>query len=180
MAKRAGRLRKRLDIQSFSVTQSTFGEDVEAWSTDDTVHADVVPAGGGEGYSNDQVTPDVTHKVRIRYRAGTTPERRFLMPRTKTALNGALDDSTTTVVVDADLGVSASTEFRVKVDSELMIVTAGHGTNSWTVTRGADGTTAASHLDNAEVRHMAVLDIESVVNEGERDRYMLIDCREAV
>jgi hypothetical protein len=101
-----------------------------------------------------------------------------LIPRAKTALNGAINDTVTTITVDADLGISGSTEFRVKVGTEIMIVTGGHGTTSWTVTRGADGTTAAAHSDNDDVRHMGVMDIVSVVNEDERDRYMVLKCRE--
>jgi hypothetical protein len=39
----------------------------------------------------------------------------------------------------------------VKVDSEIMVVTAGAGTTTWTVTRAADGTTAATHNAGAAV-----------------------------
>jgi hypothetical protein len=35
-----------------------------------------------------------------------------------------------------------------------MLVTAGAGTTSWTVTRGAESTVAATHLVNAEVAHI--------------------------
>lgn len=44
--------------------------------------------------------------------------------------------------------------FRVRVESELMIVTGGQGTNSWTVTRGAEGTTAAAHTSGTGVTHV--------------------------
>jgi Flp pilus assembly protein TadG len=45
------------------------------------------------------------------------------------------------------------TTFRIKVDSEIMVVTAatGSGNKTWTVQRGQDGTTAATHLLNATV-----------------------------
>lgn len=35
--------------------------------------------------------------------------------------------------------------FKVRVENEVMLVTAGAGTNSWTVTRAQDGTAAAAH-----------------------------------
>ena len=41
--------------------------------------------------------------------------------------------------------------FYIKVDSEVMLVTAGQGTTTWTITRGQRGTTAATHLINAAV-----------------------------
>src|SRR5206468_3506445 len=41
--------------------------------------------------------------------------------------------------------------FRIRVDDEDMNVTAGQGTTSWTITRGANGTTAAAHSASAPV-----------------------------
>ena len=43
------------------------------------------------------------------------------------------------------------TQWRILIDSEIMIVTGGHGLTTWIVTRGAEGTTAATHLNNATV-----------------------------
>jgi hypothetical protein len=43
------------------------------------------------------------------------------------------------------------TQWRILVDSEIMVVTGGHGLTTWVVTRGAEGTTAATHLINATV-----------------------------
>ena len=40
----------------------------------------------------------------------------------------------------------------IQVDSEIMIVTAGWGTTTLTVTRGAESTTAATHSNGATVR----------------------------
>src|SRR5262249_20084505 len=39
----------------------------------------------------------------------------------------------------------------IKIDSEVLQVTAGAGTNTWTVARGFAGTTAAAHNSNATV-----------------------------
>jgi hypothetical protein len=41
--------------------------------------------------------------------------------------------------------------FKVRVDSEVMVVTAGHSTTSLTVTRAQDGTTGAAHTTGAVV-----------------------------
>jgi len=44
-------------------------------------------------------------------------------------------------------------QFRIVIDSEVMIVTAGASGTSWTVTRGAEGSTAATHSSGASVYH---------------------------
>ena len=68
-----------------------------------------------------------------------------------TTLNGNINNSTTTVVVASASGFPSSGSFVILVDTELMLVTAGQGTTSWTVTRGLEGTTAASHTSGATV-----------------------------
>lgn len=68
-----------------------------------------------------------------------------------TTLNGAIDDSTTTVVLTSAAGFP--TVGFVTIDAEAIAYT-GISTNTLTgVTRGADGTTAAAHSDGDAVRH---------------------------
>jgi hypothetical protein len=74
--------------------------------------------------------------------------------------NNARSNLTTSITnVASSLAVNSATSFptagnfMIKVDSELMIVTSTVGT-SFNVTRGADGTTAASHSSGAEVTHV--------------------------
>lgn len=67
-----------------------------------------------------------------------------------TTLNGAIDNAVTTVVITSATGFPATGDFRILIDTEIMKVTARSGT-SLTVTRGAEGTTAASHSDGATV-----------------------------
>jgi hypothetical protein len=69
----------------------------------------------------------------------------------QTSLNGAITAAATTLTVASASGFPSSAQFRILVDSELMIVTAGAGTTTWTVARGAEGTTAASHANQATV-----------------------------
>lgn len=65
-------------------------------------------------------------------------------------LDGGINNSVTTLdVIDAS-SFPATGQFRIKIDSEIMIVT-GVSTNTFTVTRAQDGTSAASHLDTAPV-----------------------------
>lgn len=67
-----------------------------------------------------------------------------------TRLNGAINSSTTSITVVSDTGFP-STPFTIQVDFEEMIVTSGLPGTSWTVTRAANGTTAAEHDDNSVV-----------------------------
>jgi hypothetical protein len=64
-----------------------------------------------------------------------------------TQLNGAINNSVTTVVVDSTTGFPAAGT--IAIDSELITYTSKTGTQFNGCTRGTFGTTAASHLDNA-------------------------------
>jgi hypothetical protein len=70
-----------------------------------------------------------------------------------TTLNGAINNSVTSITVTSFTGFPTSAQYRIRIDNEIMIVTGGAGTTTWTVTRGAEGTPAASHLDLATVIH---------------------------
>jgi Calx-beta domain-containing protein/cadherin-like protein/Big-like domain-containing protein/uncharacterized protein DUF4214 len=67
-----------------------------------------------------------------------------------TTLNGAIDNSTTTVVVTDGASIPAGAGFLVQIDSEQMSVTS-KSTNTLTVVRGANGTAPAIHNDGAAV-----------------------------
>lgn len=69
-----------------------------------------------------------------------------------TALNGAIDNAVTSLVVDSDTG-SPDANFRIRIDNEYLLVTAKAGT-TFTVTRGIEGSTAAAHADDAAVTHV--------------------------
>lgn len=70
-----------------------------------------------------------------------------------TTLNGALDASQTNVTLAAwPTGwPKDGRKILIQVDSEKMLITAGQGTTAITVTRGVEGTTAATHLSGAAV-----------------------------
>jgi hypothetical protein len=53
---------------------------------------------------------------------------------------------------------SPPTQFRVRIDNELFIVT-DNRTITWTVTPGAEGSTQAGHNDGATVTHVLTSDI---------------------
>lgn len=70
----------------------------------------------------------------------------------QTTLNGAIDSSQTSIVVTSDTG-SPAAPFRMRVDSEYLLITGKSGT-TFTVTRGVEGSTAASHSDGATITHI--------------------------
>jgi Tfp pilus assembly protein PilX len=72
-------------------------------------------------------------------------------PGANTTVSSAMTASQTTITVPSASGFPTSGTYRIRVDDEDMTVTAGQGTTTWTVTRGVNGTTAATHSANASV-----------------------------
>jgi len=77
-----------------------------------------------------------------------------------TTLDGGVDDSTTSVAVVDGSVFPASGTFRVNVEDELMEVSS-RSTNTLTVVRGSESTSAAAHSSGATVK--AVLTAASLV-----------------
>lgn len=72
-----------------------------------------------------------------------------------TTLSAAIVTSTgTSISITSAATFPALASYRVIIDSELMLVTAGAGTTAWTVTRAIEGTTGATHLNGADVTHV--------------------------
>jgi CSLREA domain-containing protein len=67
-----------------------------------------------------------------------------------TTLNGAIDGATTTVVLADATSIPAGIGFLIQIDAEQMSV-ASKATNTLTVVRGANSTSAAAHSDGAAV-----------------------------
>lgn len=71
----------------------------------------------------------------------------------QTTLNGGINASVTSLVVTSATlfsVISGSQQFRILIDSEIMLVTATAGT-TFTVTRGQENTTAATHANGAAI-----------------------------
>lgn len=72
----------------------------------------------------------------------------------QTTLDGAINDSVTSIAVASTAGFPSSGDFRIRVDDEFMLVTGGQGTTTWTVTRECEDAArfpAASHSSGATV-----------------------------
>ena len=68
----------------------------------------------------------------------------------RTALQTSVNNALGTIEVDDGTGFPGAGRFRIRVDTELMLVTAVSGT-TWAVDRGAESTTPASHAAGADV-----------------------------
>lgn len=79
----------------------------------------------------------------------------YLTSNIITALNGAINDSVTTITVDDATGLPTLGYFRIEIDSELILCYGRSGNDLNVLTRGIEGTSAASHSDGAEVKVVA-------------------------
>jgi len=71
-------------------------------------------------------------------------------PGASTTLSSAMTAAQTSLTVASASGFPTS-QFKVRIDDEVMTVTSGFGSTSWTVTRGERGTTAAAHATGQTV-----------------------------
>jgi FtsP/CotA-like multicopper oxidase with cupredoxin domain len=71
------------------------------------------------------------------------------------AVNLAVSPTASTVKVSSAAGFPPSGTYYVRIDNEVLAVTAGQGTTTWTVSRAQLGTVAAVHAANATVTALA-------------------------
>lgn len=69
-----------------------------------------------------------------------------------TTLSASISDSDTSITVGSTMGFTTG-DFRILIDSEIMLVTSVSGT-TLTVTRAQEGTSAASHTSTTAVYHI--------------------------
>lgn len=77
MALMAGRLNKRVILQTVSNGSDGGGGVTETWNDTTTLWAHIDELSGGERYEANQIASGLTHKVTIRYRTATTPQQRL-------------------------------------------------------------------------------------------------------
>jgi hypothetical protein len=71
-------------------------------------------------------------------------------PGASTTLTAAITAAQTSVTVASASGFPSS-QFKIRIDDEVMTVTGGYGTTTWSVTRGVSGTTSAAHASSQTV-----------------------------
>lgn len=84
-----------------------------------------------------------------------------------TTLSGTITAGAASLTVASAAEFPTTGSYSIVIESEVLLVTAGQGTTTWTVTRGYAGTTAAAHSSGATVdgslesgtpMHVAVFD----------------------
>lgn len=73
-----GKLRHRLELQSFVETADEYGQEIKAYSTFDTVWGRVTPLTGRELLEAQQLNSRIDHKVTIRHQPLVKPINRIL------------------------------------------------------------------------------------------------------
>ncbi|MGW2692342.1 hypothetical protein ACWC3Y_10825 [Streptomyces sp. NPDC001296] len=69
-----------------------------------------------------------------------------------TTLSAAISTTgATSISVTSASGFPGSGNYNIQIDSEVMTVTGGQGTTTWTVTRNVNGSTATTHSNGATV-----------------------------
>lgn len=94
---------------------------------------------------------------------------------TPTTLTAGITSSATTLTVASAAGFPSSGNYSIQVDDEQMTVTAGQGTTTWTVTRGANGTTAVAHAASATVQPGQLLGTATATASSYTDSSTLVD-----
>lgn len=72
-----GPMRQRVTIQARTTAADAYGAPVATWADVATRWGEVLPLSGRELWQAQQVRPDVTLKVRLRYYDGLTPKHRL-------------------------------------------------------------------------------------------------------
>lgn len=89
---RAGRLNRRIALQTPVETRDPETKEPEkSWLGGDLRWASIVPLSGRELFQAQQVRPQISHKVNIRYRKGVTSKMRVLLDSSALEIETTLD-----------------------------------------------------------------------------------------
>ena len=74
----AGEMRSQITVQSATQTRDAHGGATETFAEFVTTWAEINPLTAREFVSGNQITQDVSHRIRMRYYPGVTPSMRIL------------------------------------------------------------------------------------------------------
>jgi len=89
----AGKLRHVIDIQKFTTSKDSYGEDIKTWASYHKTHAEVRPLRGKEYFDTQQIVPEVDNKIKIRYRSGIAPTMRVVWGSRTYEIRAVIDPS---------------------------------------------------------------------------------------
>ena len=180
---RAGR-QERIIIQQPTETFGAKRGITTAWSEFSERWAERKDLAGQERFTEGRQHGTRTTVFETRYIPGVTDKMRILATDVTTTVNEALDNSETDITITSATGFPAE-NYRVVVDhgtstEEIMDVTSGQGTTTWTVTRGLDSTSAVAHDDGVTIRSLTVHDIQSAIDKDGRRAFLQIVTEDVV
>ena len=80
----AGQLKHKLDIETELNSQDAYGQTTQQWVVFlRGLWAEIEPISGREYFSSQQVNAEISHRIKIRYRAGITPNMRVKLGATR-------------------------------------------------------------------------------------------------
>jgi head-tail adaptor len=177
MAFSAGDLNYRYKLQASTVAStSDAGDNIETWATTATFWGGRESEGGPQNEYMEGGAPhgQETELVKMRYRAGMTPEKRLLRLRDASTLAAGINNSVTTVTLAAALKFDGSGIDYLLIEDEIVRVTAGGTTTSLTVERGALGTSPASHSSSVACTRVEKLEILGIARADEREDELVV------
>jgi len=178
----AGKLNRRIQLQSRSTARGAQGGIVETWTTYSTVWASMRPIRGDERLAAGVVAGTRRYVFEARFQHATKPDDRILFPllsRTDLATTGTPWKTVTSVTGG----------FQTYMEGMLLVITAG---TSWTlgdytiVTRSADQTIVVSHavgtkdLTSGTGIVARAFYLDDVINRNEANVRMEMHCTERI
>jgi hypothetical protein len=115
----------------------------------------VDPPGGCTAYPTSTAVVGGTLKSGTVTALGVDDSTSFQVNPKTTTRPTATTAGATTLTVASAAGFPATGTFDVRIDNEVLAVTGGQGTTTWTVARGQLGTAAAAHASGATVTALA-------------------------
>jgi hypothetical protein len=115
----------------------------------------VDPRGGCFAYPTSTATPGGVVKSGTYAGLGVDDANYYQVNPKTTTRPTATNTTQTSITVASASGFPGAGSYYVRIDNEVMQVTGGQGTTTWTVSRGQLGTTAATHAANAVVTALA-------------------------
>ena len=170
MAHPAGKMQCRYEVQGYSTGTPTASRVVpRIWTTLFTVWGGRTQGNAGTEFRRGgAVIEDGSEIVPLRYRAGIRADHRLLRRRDGTVTTAAIDADDTTLALGVALQFDGGNYDFVKIGDEILRVTAGAGTTTLTVERGALETTPASHALGAAAVRVEKLEIVAVERADEQ------------
>jgi SPP1 family predicted phage head-tail adaptor len=169
----------RVTLQRNTAAESSVsGELVEVWINFATVWGNIfIDASNTQMVaSKEQVKRELT--VGIRHMDGVNAGMRVLIPKTRAVLSAGINNSVGSISVSKAV-LSPDSRFAIlRINSEFVVVTAGYGTTTLTVTRGQFGSTPVAHDADAPIVQMSPALIHGVEDEDNRRVFLFLKCME--